>query len=117
MTSSGRYGSAWSGSTVRSCRCPTRCWSISLLPRHGWASRSRRSSTSVSPQVFQYHSWEPDADKGMPAEEMNSPTTAVNQLTELATSIAIAELHDRFAAFAEQYLAQAAESITGGTGT
>ena len=40
----------------------------------------------------------------MPAEEMNSLTAAVNQLTELATSVVTAELHDRFAAFAEQYV-------------
>ena len=59
--------------------------------------------------VFHRHFWEPYADKGMPAEEMNSLTTAVNQLTELATNVVTAELHDRFAAFAEQYLAQAAE--------
>ena len=36
---------------------------------------------------------------------------AVNQLTELATSVVIAELHEPFAAFAEQYLTRAAESV------
>ena len=65
--------------------------------------------------VFQRHFWEPYSEKGMPAEEMHSLTTAVNQLTELATSVVTAELHDRFAAFAEQYLAQAAKSVTTGT--
>lgn len=67
--------------------------------------------------VFHRHFWEPYADKGMPAEEMPSLATAVNQLTELATSVVTAELHDRFAAFADEYLARAAESITKATDT
>ena len=35
---------------------------------------------------------------------MPSLTAAVNQLTELAISVVTGELHERFAAFAEQYL-------------
>ncbi len=50
----------------------------------------------------------------MPAEEMPSLTAAVTQLTELATSVVTAELHERFAAFAEPYLAKAAASVTEG---
>ena len=65
-------------------------------------------------EVFQRHFWEPFVTKGMPAEEMPSLTAAVSQLTELATSVVTAELHERFAAFAEQYLARAAESVTKG---
>ena len=65
-------------------------------------------------EVFQRHFWEPFVSKGMPAEEMPFLTTAVSQLTELATSVVTAELHERFAAFAEQYLARAAESVTKG---
>ena len=67
--------------------------------------------------VFHRHFWEPYTDKGMPAEEMHSLTTVVNQLTELATSVVTAELHDRFVTFADEYLAQAAESITKGGDT
>ena len=48
----------------------------------------------------------------MPAEEMPSLTMAVSQLTELATGPVAAELHERFAAFAEHYLARAADSVT-----
>ena len=66
-------------------------------------------------EVFQRHFWEPFVRKGMPAEEMPSLTVAVTQLTELATSVVTAELHERFAAFAEQYLARAAESVATGT--
>ena len=62
-------------------------------------------------EVFQRHFWEPFVRKGMPAEEMSSLTMAVTQLTELATSVVSAELHERLAAYAEQYLARAAESV------
>ena len=40
---------------------------------------------------------------------------AVSQLTEVATSVITAELHDRFAACAEEYLARPAESVAKGT--
>ena len=66
-------------------------------------------------QVFQRHFWEPFAENGMHAEEMPSLTMAVSQLTELATRVVTAELHERFAAFAEQYLARAADSVAKGT--
>ncbi len=65
-------------------------------------------------EVFQRHFWEPFVSRGMPAEEMSSLSAAVNQLTELATSVVTAELHERFAAFAEQYLARAADSVAKG---
>ena len=65
-------------------------------------------------EVFQRHFWDPFVSKGMPAEEMPSLTMALSQLTELATSVVTAELHVRFAAFAEQYLARAAESVAKG---
>ena len=65
-------------------------------------------------EVFQRHFWEPYVSKGMPAEEMPSLSAAVSQLTELATSVVTAELHERFAAFAEQYLTRAAESVAKG---
>ena len=62
-------------------------------------------------KVFQRHFWGSFVAKGMPAEEMSSLAMAVSQLTELAASVVTAELHERFAAFAEQYLARAAESV------
>ena len=65
-------------------------------------------------EVFQRHFWEPFVEKGMPAEEMPSLTMAVSQLTELATKVVTAELHERFASFAEQYLTRAAESVAKG---
>ena len=38
---------------------------------------------------------------------MPSLTAAVSQLTEQATSVVAGELHERFAAFAEHYIARA----------
>ena len=66
-------------------------------------------------QVFERHFWEPFVERGMPDDEMPSLSKAVNQLTELATSVVTAELHERFADFAEQYLARAAESVVNET--
>ena len=51
----------------------------------------------------------------MSVDEMPSLVAAVSQLTELATSVVTAELHERFAAFAEQYLARAVDSVAKGT--
>ena len=62
-------------------------------------------------EVFQRHFWEPFVTKGMPAEEMPSLIMAVSQLPELATSVVTVEPHEPFVAFAEQYLARAAESV------
>ena len=59
-------------------------------------------------KVFQRHFWKPHVGRGMPAEEVPSLTAAA---TELATSVVTAELHERFAAFAEQYLARSAELV------
>ena len=64
--------------------------------------------------VFHRHFWEPYVSRGMPADEMPSLTAAVNQLTELAVSVVVAELHERFKAFVEEYLAGAAESVVTG---
>ena len=66
--------------------------------------RRERYRRALPQGPFHRHFWEPYAAGGMPTEEMNSLTAAVNQLTELATSVVTAELHDRFAAFADQYL-------------
>ena len=70
-----------------------------MISVNGIAKRFRK--------VFQRQFWEPYVAKGMPAEEMSSLAAAVSQLTGLATSVVTAELHERFAAFAEQYLALA----------
>ena len=67
---------------------------VLMITVNGIAERFRK--------VFQRHFWEPYVSNGMPAEEMPSLTVAVSQLTELATSVVTAELHERFAAFAEQ---------------
>ena len=60
-------------------------------------------------QVFQQHFWDPFVEAGMSPEEIPSLSEAVAQLTELATSTVTAELHEHFAAFAEQYLSRATE--------
>ena len=65
-----------------------------MISVNGTAERFRK--------VFQHHFWELFVAEGMPTEEMPSLTAAVSQLTELATSTVTAELHERFAAFAEQ---------------
>ncbi len=64
--------------------------------------------------VFERHLWGPFVDRGMPTDEIPSLTADVGQLTELATSVVTAELHDRFAAFAAEYLACAEDSSTRG---
>lgn len=88
-----------------------------ILDEHEALSVAVHSIAERFRTVFHRHFWEPYADRGMLAGEMHSLTTAVNQLTELATSVVTAELHDCFAAFADEYLAQAAESITKGGDT
>lgn len=57
--------------------------------------------------VFERHLWDPFVERGMLPDEIPSLTADVGQLTELATSIVTTELHERFAAFAADYLAQA----------
>jgi hypothetical protein len=52
-----------------------------------------------------------------PPEEIPSLSEAVAQLTELATSIVTAELHEHFTAFAEQYLSRATDHRTGPSNT
>ncbi len=42
-----------------------------------------------------------------PLDEVPALTADVNQLAELATSLVTIELHSRFAAFTDEYLAQA----------
>lgn len=60
--------------------------------------------------VFERHLWEPFVERGMPAEEIPSLTVDVGHLTELATSVVTTELHDRFADFAAEYVAQAEDT-------
>lgn len=57
--------------------------------------------------VFEHHFWQPFVEKGLPPEEITSLSTAVQQLTDLATRVVTTELHERFTAFAEHYLARA----------
>lgn len=58
--------------------------------------------------VFERHLWGPFVEKGMPSGEVSSLTADVGQLTEMATSIVTTELHARFASFASDYVARAA---------
>ena len=53
-------------------------------------------------EVFQRRFWKPFVVKGMLADEMPFLMAAVSQLTDLATSVVTAELHERFAAYTEQ---------------
>lgn len=64
--------------------------------------------------VFEHHLWEPFVERGMPTDEVPSLTADVHQLTELATSVVTTELHDRFTAFAAEYLARAGEGSDAG---
>ncbi len=57
--------------------------------------------------VFERHVWKPFVDNGMPADQIPSVTADVGQLTELATTVVTTELHERFTAFAAEYLARA----------
>ena len=57
--------------------------------------------------VFERRLWGPFVDKGMPVDELPTLAANVGQLAELATSVVTTELHDRFAAFAAEYLDQA----------
>lgn len=60
--------------------------------------------------VFERHLWEPFVERGMPADEIPALSADVGQLTELATSVVTTELHDRFAAFATEYLERATKA-------
>lgn len=66
--------------------------------------------------VFEEHLWKPFVERGMPAAEVSSLTTDVGKLTELATSVVAAELGDRFAAFAAEYVARAQTDAAGSGG-
>ena len=57
--------------------------------------------------VFERHFWEPFVEQGLPPSAIQSLSSAVGQLTDLATRVVTVELHQRFAAFAEHYLARA----------
>ena len=61
--------------------------------------------------VFERHVWEPFVDRGMPPEGISALTTDARQLTELAMGIVTAELHDRFATFAAEYLSRAEATV------
>lgn len=80
-----------------------------MISVNGIADRFRK--------VFEHHFWEPFVERGMPTEEIPSLTEAVDQLTEVATSVVVAELHERFATFAKQYLTRATESVAKGHGS
>lgn len=60
-------------------------------------------------EVFESYLWEPFVERGMPVDEVPELTADVAKLTELATSVVVAELRDRFAAFAQEYLERANE--------
>ncbi len=66
--------------------------------------------------VFERHFWEPFVESGMPSEEIPALSAAVGQLTELAASVVTTELHERFAAFAAEYVARAAARGIDGSG-
>ena len=83
-----------------------------ILDEHEALMISVRGIAERFREVFKRHFREPFVRMGMPAEEMPSLTAAVNQLAELATSVVTGELHERFAAFAEHYLARVPESVT-----
>lgn len=59
--------------------------------------------------VFERHLWDPFVARGMPTEEISELAADVGQLTELATSVVTTELHERFAAFASEYISRATE--------
>lgn len=61
-------------------------------------------------RVFERHLWDPFVEAGMPADEVPGLASDVGQLTDLATNVVTIELHDRFAAFAADYLARAEDS-------
>ena len=85
-----------------------------ILDEHEALMKSVSGIADRFREVFQRHFWEPFVSKGMPADEMPFLMAAVSQLTDLATSVVTAELHERLAAFAEHYLARAAESVAPG---
>ena len=57
--------------------------------------------------VFEQHVWQPFVDQGMPVDEVPSLTADASKLADLATSVVTSELADRFASFADAYLAEA----------
>ena len=59
--------------------------------------------------VFERHMWRPFEAEGLPADGIAQLTADVAQLTELATSVVTVELQQRFATFAAEYIAKAAE--------
>ncbi len=61
-------------------------------------------------QVFDENMWQPFVERGMPAEEIGEITSSAAKLTELATAVITAELHQRFAEFTESYVESATNS-------
>lgn len=59
--------------------------------------------------LFDRHLWEPFAEDGMLAEDIPSLTDDIARLASLATSVVTAELHERFAEFASDYVERAEE--------
>lgn len=65
--------------------------------------------------VFERHIWQPFEADGMPPDQVPGLTNDVTQLTELATTVVVTELQERFAAFAADYLDSAERPAAGDT--
>ncbi len=57
--------------------------------------------------IFETHLWEPFVADGMPEDRAVELAGDVGRLAELATSVVVTELADRFASFAEGYVQRA----------
>ncbi|MDE0232550.1 MAG: MerR family transcriptional regulator [bacterium] len=66
--------------------------------------------------VFERHFWAPFVERGLPPSAIRSLSSAVRQLTDLASQVVTEELHQRFSAFAEHYLARASAHSSEGSG-
>ena len=60
--------------------------------------------------VFETHVWSDFEASGMPPDRIGEITTDVAELTALATNVVTVELHERFAAFADEYISQATDA-------
>jgi DNA-binding transcriptional MerR regulator len=64
--------------------------------------------------VFERHVWQPFEAEGMPPDQIPEITNDVTQLTELATTVVVTELQERFAGFAAAYFDRAERSAPAG---
>lgn len=62
--------------------------------------------------VFERHVWQPFEAAGMPPDRIPELTNDVTHLTELATTVVVTELQERFAQFAAGYLDRAERPAT-----